>query len=161
MLRYFSFNRLPILWQNILLGLMTMILVGPIYSVTNLIFGSRPGLHLDTHLDRIIPFIPGTIMGYSMIYIFIFLPVFTIKNREIFWRMVFGFFMISIFALPFFIYFPTRIDRPQILNQESFFAWGVAFNYAVDQPVNCFPSLHIANGVFATACCWRNHGNRL
>ena len=48
---------------------------------------------------------------------------------------------------------PVRMPRPGIPTQESLFYWGVAFNYVLDKPVNCFPSLHVANAVFATVCC--------
>lgn len=148
-----AFRRLPLLGQNILLGLITMAVGMPIYTIPNLVFGDRPGSSLAVFVDGMIPFVPWTILGYALVYVFIFLPVFTIKHRPIFLRMIVGFLVCSFIALPFFIFFPVRMPRPGIPTQESLFYWGVAFNYVVDKPVNCFPSLHVANAVFATACC--------
>lgn len=148
-----AFRRMPLLGQNLLLGLMTMAIGMPIYTVPNILFGERPGTSLATFVDAMVPFAPWTILGYALVYVFIFLPVFTIKHRPIFIRMIFGFLLCSFIALPFFIFFPVRMPRPGIPTQESLFYWGVAFNYILDKPVNCFPSLHVANAVFATACC--------
>jgi hypothetical protein len=150
-----AFHRLPLIAQNILLGIMTMAIGMPIYTVPNILFGDRPGMSLSTPLDEMIPFAPWTILGYALVYVFIFLPVFTIKHRPIFWRMVVGFLVCSFIALPFFIFMPVRMPRPGIPTQEEIFYWGVALNYILDKPVNCFPSLHVANAVFATACCMK------
>ncbi len=148
-----AFRRLPLLGQNLLMGLMTMAVGMPIYTVPNILYGDRPGMSLSTFIDEAIPFVPWTILGYALVYVFIFLPVFTIKHRPIFLRMVMGFLLCSVIALPFFIFMPVRMPRPGVPTQESLFYWGVAFNYILDKPVNCFPSLHVANAVFATACC--------
>lgn len=148
-----TFRRLPLLSQNILLGLMTMAIGMPIYTVPNILFGERPGMSLSTFLDDMVPFAPWTILGYALVYVFIFLPVFTIRHRPIFVRIIMGFLLCSFIALPFFIFMPVRMPRPGIPTQESLFYWGVAFNYVLDKPVNCFPSLHVANAVFATVCC--------
>jgi membrane-associated phospholipid phosphatase len=148
-----AFKRLPLLSQNILLGVMTMAIGMPIYTVPNILYGDRPGIGLSTFIDDFIPFVPWTILGYALVYVFIFLPVFTIKHRPIFLRMIAGFLLCSLIALPFFIFMPVRMPRPGIPTQENIFYWGVALNYILDKPVNCFPSLHVANAVFATACC--------
>ncbi|MBS0617232.1 MAG: inositol phosphorylceramide synthase [Spirochaetes bacterium] len=147
------FRRLPALWQNIVLGLMTMAVGMPIYTIPNIVYGERAGRSLSTALDEAIPFLPWTILGYALVYVFILLPVFTIKHRPIFIRMIVGFLVCSLIALPFFIFMPVRMPRPGIPTQENMFYWGVALNYVLDKPVNCFPSLHVANSVFATLCC--------
>ena len=148
-----AFRKLPLLAQNIVLGLLTMAAAIPIYTVPNIMFGEREGANLTTRFDAMIPFVPWTILGYALVYVFIFLPVFTIKHRELVYRMIIGFLLCSFVALPFFIWFPVRMERPVLLNHDSLFYWGVALNYALDKPVNCFPSLHVANAVFAAACC--------
>ena len=148
-----AFRRLPLLGQNLLIGLAAIIVVFPIYMVPNVALGDRPGMNLAFWLDNAIPFAPWTVLGYSFIYVFVFLPIFTIRHRPIFWRMVLGFILCSIIALPFFIWMPVRVPRPGIPTQESLFYWGVALNYILDKPVNCFPSLHVANSVLAVACC--------
>lgn len=150
-----AFQRLPVLAQNIIIGILTMMVAMPIYTVPNIIFGDRPGMSLATPLDHRIPFIPWTVFAYSLIYVFIFLPVFTIKHRPIFLRIVVGFLLCSLVALPFFIFFPVRMPRPGIPTQESMVYWGVALNYILDKPVNCFPSLHVANAVFAASSCYK------
>jgi membrane-associated phospholipid phosphatase len=147
------FRRMPPLKQNVLLGLLAVAVAMPMYTATNLIYGDRPGMSLATFVDDAVPFLPFSILGYALVYVFIFLPVFTISNRAIFTRVFYGFLVISLMALPFFIFLPVRVPRPGVPTQESFFYWGVAFNYVLDKPVNAFPSLHVANSVFAAACC--------
>lgn len=147
------FQRMPPLRQNILLGLSIVAFAMPMYTATNIIYGDRPGLSLATFVDNAIPFAPFTILGYVLVYVFVFLPVFTIRHRKIFTRVVVGFFLISLLTVPFFVFFPVRVPRPGVPTQESFFYWGVAFNYILDKPVNAFPSLHVGNAVFAAACC--------
>lgn len=148
-----AFQRLPLEGQNFLLGLGAMVIAVPIYIIPNLIYGDRPGLNFGIFIDTWLPFAPWTILGYALIYVFVFLPLFTIKDREILFRVIGGFLLCSVIALPFFIFLPVRVPRPGIPMQEGFFYWGVALNYILDKPVNAFPSLHVANSVFAVACC--------
>jgi membrane-associated phospholipid phosphatase len=147
------FRNLPLQGQNFILGLLGMVIAVPMYIIPNMIYGERPGISFGTFADNWLPFAPWTILGYALIYVFVFLPLFTVKDREILWRVIFGFLLCSLVALPFFIFLPVRVPRPGIPTQESFFYWGVALNYMLDKPVNCFPSLHVANAVFAVACC--------
>lgn len=149
------FQNLPLPGQNFVLGLGAMLVAFPIYMVPNLAYGERPGINLAFFIDNWLPFAPWTILAYALIYVFVFLPLFTIKDREILWRVIFGFLLCSVIALPFFIFMPVRVPRPGIPTQESFFYWGVALNYILDKPVNGFPSLHVANAVFAVACCMK------
>ncbi len=150
-----AFRNLSLLTQNFILGLIAMAVAFPIYMVPNLVYADRPGMNLSIFIDTWMPFAPWTILGYALIYVFVFLPLFTIKDREILWRVILGFLACSVIAVPFFIFMPVRMPRPGIPTQESFFYWGVALNYVLDKPVNCFPSLHVANSVFAVACCMK------
>lgn len=150
-----AFQRLPVLSQNIILGVITIAVAMPIYTVPNILFGERPGMSLATPLDHAIPFVPWSVFAYSLIYVFVFLPVFTIKHRIIFLRVIVAFLLCSLMALPFFIFFPVRMPRPGIPTQELLAYWAVALSYTLDKPVNCFPSLHVANAVLAVASCYK------
>ena len=147
------FRQMAPLRQNILLTLVVLAVAMPMYTATNIIYGDRPGMSLATFIDDAVPFLPFSILGYALVYVFIFLPAFTIQHRAVFTRVFWGFLLLSLMALPFFVFMPVRVPRPGVPTQESFFYWGVAFNYVLDKPVNAFPSLHVANSVFAAACC--------
>lgn len=148
-----SFRRMAPLRQNILLTLLVLAVAMPMYTATNIIYGDRPGMSLATFIDDAVPFLPFSILGYALVYVFVFLPAFTIQNRPVFMRVFWGFLLLSLMTLPFFVFMPVRVPRPGVPTQESFFYWGVAFNYVLDKPVNAFPSLHVANSVLAAACC--------
>jgi len=149
------FERQGILAQNVIFGFFTVSIVIPLYAVTNRIFAERATLNLATPLDHAIPFLPWTILAYAMVYVFVFLPVFVVKHRALFIRICLGFIVCALVATLFFVLLPVKMPRPGVDTQENLFKWGTALNYLIDKPVNCFPSQHVANAVFATLVCYR------
>ncbi|MCS6972275.1 MAG: phosphatase PAP2 family protein [Turneriella sp.] len=148
------FHKLPELAQNFIITISVLLIVAGMYWVTNSIWADRPGISLAFALDHAIPFLPWTAPGYALYYAIIILPAFTIRQRQLLLRTLIGFVLMSLVALVFFALFPVRMARPGIPTQEYFFYWAAALTYILDQPVNCFPSLHAADAVFVAACTW-------
>lgn len=105
---------------------------------------------LETFIDALIPFSPIWQWFYFAIYYFLFLPGLLIRDFGVFKRTVAAFVCVQVVAYVCFLAFPVRMCRPvDPFPLDTFWAWGVALNYALDPPFNCFPSLHLANAFLA------------
>jgi membrane-associated phospholipid phosphatase len=111
---------------------------------------TRPVYLPFTDLDRALPLLPWTLLIYVSDYLFILLVLLSLKKAEdfstAFYRMIVG------IALSFviFLFFPTVYPRP-LLPADPL--WGETFLYLhfLDQPTNCFPSLHVSITLIAAA----------
>ncbi len=96
-------------------------------------------------IDQMIPFVPWTFLIYTSDYLLIFLVVILLKRKEqvhAFARMAFG---VLICCGLFFFFLPTAYPRPLYPTVKNFFvANAMRFIQIMDNPTNCFPSLHIA-----------------
>jgi membrane-associated phospholipid phosphatase len=120
-----------------------------------LIFG-RTAKTLATPIDDAIPFAASWEWAYVFIYAAVFLPLLQIRDLRVLRRAVLGFAVCQIVANILFFAFPVRMVRPEHLIEpgRSLVEWGLALNYSLDPPVNCFPSLHVANAFYAALVCW-------
>jgi membrane-associated phospholipid phosphatase len=110
---------------------------------------------LETALDRAIPFWPPAILIYVAVYLFLFLPVVQIKDMRVFTRVAIAFYVYNSATLLVFYFFPVTVPRPLAFDTSGLWGWGVAMNYHLDPPFNCFPSLHVSNAVFCGLVAWR------
>lgn len=124
------------------------------YVVSNQLLQGRPAAVLDTPVDHAIPFVPAAEFVYISVYLFLFLPVAQIRHMAVFERVAYAFYTYNSLSLLVFYLFPVRFERPDF-EITSVTTWGVAFNYAYDPPYNNFPSLHVANSVWAALIAWR------
>ncbi len=132
-------------------AVLTLIAVGvfSLYVLSNQMMVGRPAPFLATSLDRAIPFWPPAMFVYLSVYLFLFLPVVQVKEMHVFTRVAYAFYTYNLLGMAIFQIYPVRMDRPLDFALDSVWTWGVAFNYAYDPPYNSFPSLHVANAVFA------------
>ncbi|MBT2289369.1 phosphatase PAP2 family protein [Paenibacillus albidus] len=127
---------LPLLW----------ILVIP---VLNIFYGILNGNHgqvssLMTDLDAAIPFVPGFIIPYLIWYPFIIfmLVVFCIKDKSVYYRILFTQCISLIVCYMIYYLFQTTVPRPLIPGEGVLYRL-VNFVYSTDNPYNCFPSIHV------------------
>ncbi|HVP27994.1 MAG TPA: phosphatase PAP2 family protein [Myxococcota bacterium] len=107
---------------------------------------------LRTPVDDAIPFLPATIYLYTAVYTAMLLPLFTVRCKRLFRRVVAAYGLVLAASLLCFVTWPVtslglRPD-PSLLDRLSavrFDVWGVRLCYALDPPVNLFPSLHLAS----------------
>lgn len=123
---------------------------------------TRPVYLPLTDLDRAIPLLPWTLLIYLSDYLFILLALLSLKKAEdfssAFYRMIVG----IVLSFVIFLFFPTVYPRP-LLPADPL--WGETFLYLhfLDQPTNCFPSLHVSMTLIAAASVpplsrWRSLG---
>jgi membrane-associated phospholipid phosphatase len=107
---------------------------------------------LRTPLDDAIPFLPATIYVYAAVYTAMLLPAFTVRCRHLFRRVAVAYAFVIGVATVFFHSMPVtslglRPDAATLaaLDPGRFDVWGVRLCYALDPPVNLFPSMHLAS----------------
>jgi membrane-associated phospholipid phosphatase len=70
------------------------------------------------------------------------IALFTKVKREL-WELILSYLFIVVISCSFFIIMPVRMERP-ILPETGIFNILLQFIYNMDNPVNCFPSQHVA-----------------
>ena len=108
-------------------------------------------------LDRAVSLRPEWIGVYMSHYVFVLLPVFVVRDREFFRRVMRAYLMAFIVGYIGFLVYPTASPRPAAVPGDGFAAWCLRLNYSLDTPYNCFPSLHVAVSVLAALACYRVH----
>lgn len=134
--------------RRALLTLLAIVVFG-LYVLTNQLSVGRPAITLDMPLDHWIPRVPAGMVVYLSVYVFLFMPVAQIRSLVVFERAAYAYCAFNLTGLLVFTWFPVMVVRPPI-EIHNVFDWGLAFNYAFDPPYNSFPSLHVANALFAS-----------
>ncbi len=108
-------------------------------------------------LDRAIPLEPAWILGYASLYLFVLLPLFVVRQDDLFRRTLLAYLMVMTVAYVCFLINPTASPRPATVPGAGYFAWGLRLNYSFDVPYNCFPSLHVSHSFVSALSCYRVH----
>ncbi|MFH1530862.1 MAG: phosphatase PAP2 family protein [Pseudomonadota bacterium] len=114
--------------------------------------------HLDTPLDRLIPFLPWTVLIYSWVYTQMFYPLFVIRGEDLFWRTVKAFvFIVSADLIVYWIFPVTawgfRPEHTDIVI-HNFTDWGTKLTFYLDPPTNLFPSQHLSTAILVCVVAW-------
>lgn len=149
-MRLLSPDDISALKENGKVGLITVFIAFPPYVLVNHFLHERAALDLSLPIDRAFPFDHRWILVYAWVYVFIFLPVFIVKERSSFVQVAKSYVIMNFTSVAIFLLMPAKYARPEVPTQEEFLWWGTALNYILDKPVNCFPSLHVANAFFAS-----------
>jgi membrane-associated phospholipid phosphatase len=142
-------QKYPPLVRNSIIGFIVFLVAFPAYLLCNHLLYSENLGKLDTPADSWFPFIYQSILVYSWVYFFLFLPVFVVRSYELFIQVAKAYLLIAAISIFLFIVFPIRIDRPRIPHQDEFLWWGISLNFLIDKPSNCFPSMHVSNAIIA------------
>jgi len=119
-----------------------------IYLLINYLSVGRDAHILTIYYDTIIPFIPLFIIPYMSGFFMPMLLYFFIKDIVFFRKAVLSYFILMCIAYTTYIVYPvTVVIRPEKIN--SIFAPIFNLLYPVDPPYNAFPSLHVAQPLFA------------
>ena len=121
-------------------------------------------VHRESYVDVMmafepsIPFFPSAILGYLLVYLAALLPFLLINNKQhLNVALKAAFIMLTIHFVLFYVapvrmtYRPDLENVPGIMNQFAF------YYFKLDQPTNCFPSLHVAMPTLATWMTWKSH----
>lgn len=100
--------------------------------------------NISTRLDAQIPFIPGFVFIYLLIFPFLALPIFLVEKFDDFLLVAVFFAIMVLLSVTIFMSFPTTMRRPEITGGTI--SGGILlFLRAVDGPFNLLPSLHVSS----------------
>lgn len=99
-----------------------------------------------TPLDHAIPFLPWTVWIYGSMSTAIFVAWVLVPNVRMAWRLLFGLGLAAVICWFFFAFFPTTYPRELFPLPRSFdpAVLELADVRRLDDPSNCFPSMHVA-----------------
>jgi membrane-associated phospholipid phosphatase len=142
-------------------------LLMPGYHVIVALNRGRTVLEPALPLDNLIPLQPAWMLAYGSIWVFALLPVFVVRDSMLMRRALLAAITVFLLAFAGFLAWPTVLPRPDLAEGGGFLARSLQMNWALDPPVNCFPSLHVAwafvaalashrvhRGVGTVALCW-------
>ncbi|CCO08204.1 phosphatase PAP2 family protein [Desulforamulus hydrothermalis] len=107
---------------------------------------NNPGREVNslvTHLDREIPFIKAFIIPYLGWYFFILyvLLYLCLKDKKTYYKTLLSYNLGLVVCYLFFFTYQTTVPRPQPAG-DDILTYLVLTLYKIDQPYNCFPSIH-------------------
>lgn len=102
-----------------------------------------------------IPFMPFFILGYISVYLGLILVYTVIDDYVYFKKGLLLFAIISTVHFIFFILVPVRIARPDLAGTDGVMNLLTYYYYLIDNPVNCFPSLHVSYPLAGTLVLWQ------
>ncbi len=125
------------------------------YTLANRAVDPNSAVNLTIALDQLIPFVPEFIYPFYLLYGFIVLPSFLIRNRVLFYRTAAAFSALILLSVAFFFLFPVVVPRPEFVPDDL--AEKLVFSiYRMDPPICGFPSLHVSASLLATLAVYRN-----
>lgn len=129
------------------------------YYAVGLTFDPSRAATLHTALDDAIPFNSWFMWAYEAVYTALLFPLFTVRCQRLFRRTALAYLLVIGGCLATWVVYPVsavslRADV-RLLDPTVFHEWGLLTNYALDPPLNCFPSLHLAIATLAGLVAWR------
>lgn len=110
---------------------------------------SHGTLHqLPMPIDDWVPFSAPWVLAYLFLIPVVCSPVFLIRKRRLLLRAALAFGLLISSGVPFWLLFPVTVPRPDV-PVVDLWTFGVALTRAIDPPTNCFPSMHVAEALFA------------
>jgi membrane-associated phospholipid phosphatase len=104
----------------------------------------------ETWLDRIVPFLPGTVYLYESLWLLMPVAPWLMETKEELNGYTAGLVLVCLASFLIFLLHPTAFPRPKDLTEvNAFYGWVTR----IDNELNAFPSLHAAFAVFHGACC--------
>lgn len=147
-------TKLPENRQRILLCLGTGLFLC-LYSPINQLAGGWSAASAETALDAKIPFLPGWVFVYALLYLLLPLPMVLPSSLATLRRICAAFLVTTAVSFTVFLLFPVHMDlRPEDLQADTFATWILALIHRVDTPANCLPSLHVSLSLLAALCAY-------
>lgn len=117
---------------------------------------------LTIGLDRLIPFTKEFIVFYYIWYGFLAVTILCLllKDRDNYFKYLKGLSLGLIGAYITYTFFQSTVPRPEVIGNDIF-AVMVKQIYAIDNPYNCFPSIHVFTTVYGCfvigKSCFKNN----
>ena len=104
----------------------------------------EPGVLPMTALDQGIPFLLWTVWPYAAMNVSNAVMPFFIRGQKNFRQMALTLSIAMGGSIAFWLFWPITFPRPDVPTANTASAYLYRFLIQVDQPLNCFPSAHIA-----------------
>lgn len=98
---------------------------------------------LDGDLDAAIPLVPAFVIPYFSMFLLTILPVFMLPDYEHLRMAAVAYWFSMIVGFTIFVLFPVTFPRQDMIGRTGPCAALLELLYAIDRPLNCFPSLHV------------------
>lgn len=139
--------------------LFCVILHFSVYEGTKLINGYIPAADVSLPIDAAIPLVPGWVFIYEFTFLFWAMGLIMSARQEktLCYTLLGCFLTAELICLTFFLFLPTYVPRPE-LEVDGLASWMLSMIYSMDEPTNCFPSMHclLTYLVFRQSLCCDN-----
>ena len=119
--------------------------IGGYFAINRLFpFENTAARAFGTRFDAMIPFVPELVWPYLLFLLpLTFAPFFVVESFEEYKAVVRAYAAMTLVSFAAFLVVPVRMERPEPDPARSFSEWTVLITFTADNPVNCFPSLHV------------------
>ncbi|MFH1873812.1 MAG: phosphatase PAP2 family protein [Pseudomonadota bacterium] len=136
--------------------LVVVVWSGVYFSINALTAGREPAV-LSGALESHIPYVSWFVFFYFSTYLLGVMPYFLVRDLDQFKRVVFGALLIIFISAVIFLIYPVTHPRDFLVGNGFLSSW-VHLLHKVDQPFNCFPSMHISMASLAALFCAQQGG---
>ncbi|WP_440603002.1 phosphatase PAP2 family protein [Bacillus sp. GB_SG_008] len=122
--------------------ILLLILVGLLYDVLNQ--STVGAVNVTTKIDAWIPFTKEFIVPYLLWFPYLYgtLIYYCFADRKLYYVTLSSVILGDLLSFSIYYMWQTTVTRPEVIGNDVF-ANLVRFIYSIDQPVNCFPSIHV------------------
>jgi membrane-associated phospholipid phosphatase len=139
-------------------GLAAFLFCVALYAVTNAMQRRPPYELVPGVIDEAMPLMPATVWVYSS-YVAISVAAYVMeRNVESLNRFIYAQLTANVVSAVIFLVWPTTFLRPELPSSGGISTAALHFVWLVDEPVNCFPSLHVSSSALAALMMWRRGG---
>ncbi|CAG9612519.1 hypothetical protein BACCIP111899_01696 [Bacillus rhizoplanae] len=122
--------------------ILLLMLVSPLYDVLNQ--SAVGAVNVTTKIDAWIPFTKEFIVPYLLWFPYLYgaLIYYCFADRKLYYVTLSSVVLGDLLSFSIYYMWQTTVTRPEVIGNDVF-ANLVRFIYSIDQPVNCFPSIHV------------------
>lgn len=140
--------------------LLLVVALSAVYSLywpVNQLSATLPSHTLQLPIDVATPLAPEWLYVYGLLFVTCYLPVLVVRDRALFRRIAIAALVLEMVSLATFLLYPVRygLRATNLPPADTLTNWGMHFMYWLDEPTNCFPSLHVGAAALAAAGCWK------
>lgn len=115
---------------------------------------------LPLPVDDWVPLVPAATLAYLALYPQVLAPLFLAEDKRLLVRGAVAYLLMAGLSAPVWVLMPVTVPRSPV-PVDDLFTWGLWITRAMDPPVNCFPSMHVAESfcaAFVVGRCDRRVG---
>lgn len=136
--------------RDIIFGVVLILAAIGSYEVLNHV-GRAKLIHIDTPLDALIPLVPVFVIPYLSFIplVFVVVPLLAIRSKQVFMSYAIAVFAAQMVLNALYLLVPATVSRPEVTGTDVFSVLLRDLVWGLDEPINTFPSNHVALSVIA------------